>query len=142
MRLRFDPPGDAGAYPFTHRLRVRFCETDAMGVVHHASYLAYLEETRVEYLRALGRPYDRLRADGVEFPVVEVALQYRRPLRFDDVVDVSVMIASSGGATFQMSYLVGCAGETSASAVTVHGVVDGQGRPTRVPAWLRDLVVA
>ena len=142
MRLRFDPPGDPGAYPFTHRLRVRFCETDAMGVVHHASYLAYLEETRVEYLRALGRPYDRLRADGVEFPVVEVALEYRRPLRFDDVVDVSVMIASSGGATFQMSYLVGCAGETSASAVTVHGVVDGQGRPTRVPAWLRDLVVA
>ena len=140
MRLRFDPPGDPGAYPFTHRLRVRFCETDAMGVVHHASYLAYLEETRVEYLRALGRPYDRLRADGVEFPVVEVALEYRRPLRFDDVVDVSVMIASSGGATFQMSYLVGCAGETSARAVTVHAVFDGQGRPTRVPAWLRDLV--
>ncbi len=47
MRMRFDPPGDPGTYPFTHSLRVRFCETDAMGVVHHASYLAYLEETRV-----------------------------------------------------------------------------------------------
>ena len=142
MRMRFDPPGDPGAYPFTHRLRVRFCETDAMGVVHHASYLAYLEESRVEYLRALGRPYDRLRADGVEFPVVEAALQYRRPLRFDDVVDVAVMIASTGGATFQMNYLVGCAGETSAAGVTVHGVVDGRGRPTRLPAWLRDLVAS
>ena len=81
MRMRFDPPGDLAAYPFTHRLRVRFCETDAMGVVHHASYLAYLEESRVEYLRALDRPYDRLRAEGVEFPVVEAALRYRRPLR-------------------------------------------------------------
>ena len=110
-----------------------------MGVVHHASYLAYLEESRVEYLRALGRPYDRLRADGVEFPVVEAALQYRRPLRFDDAADVAVMVASAGGATFQMSYLVACGGETSATAVTVHGVVDGQGRPTRTPAWLRDL---
>ena len=137
--MQFDPPGDPGAYPFTHRVRVRFCETDAMGVVHHASYLAYLEETRVEYLRALGRPYDRLRADGVEFPVVEAALQYRRPLRFDDAAVVAVMVASAGGATFQMSYLVACGGETSATAVTVHGVVDGQGRPTRTPAWLRDL---
>ncbi len=138
--MSFDVSVDPGAYPFTHRLRVRFCETDAMGVVHHASYLAYLEETRVEYLRALGRPYDVLRADGVEFPVVEAALQYRRPLRFDDVVDVGVLVASAGGATFQMNYLVGCAGETCATGVTVHGVVDGQGRPTRVPGWLRDLV--
>jgi acyl-CoA thioester hydrolase len=137
--MRFDPPGDPGAYPFTHRLRARFCETDAMGVVHHASYLAYLEESRVEYLRALGRPYNRLRADGVEFPVVEAALQYRRPLRFDDVVDVSVLIGSAGGATFQMDYLVRCDGETKATGVTVHGVVDGQGRPTRVPGWLREL---
>jgi acyl-CoA thioester hydrolase len=139
--MRFDPPTDPGAYPFTHRLRVRFCETDAMGVVHHASYLAYLEETRVEYLRALGRPYDRLRAEGTEFPVVEAALQYRKPLRFDDEVDVAVIVASAGGATFQMSYLVGCCGGVSATAVTVHGVLDGQGRPTRVPAWLRELVI-
>ena len=140
MRMRFDPPDDPGAYVFTHRLRVRFCETDAMGVVHHASYLAYLEETRVEYLRALGRPYDKLRAEGVEFPVVEAALQYRKPLRFDDAVEVAVMVASAGGATFQMNYLVSCAGMISATGVTVHGVVDGGGRPTRVPVWLRELV--
>ena len=142
MRMRFEAPADPGAYPFTHQVRVRFCETDAMGVVHHASYLAYLEETRVEYLRALGRPYDRLRDEGVEFPVVEAALRYRRPLRFDDVVDVGVMVASAGGATFQMSYLLGCDGQTSASGVTVHGVVDRQGRPMRVPGWLRELVAA
>ena len=141
-RMRFDTPTDPAAYAFRHRLRVRFCETDAMGVVHHASYLAYLEETRVEYLRALGRPYDRLRAAGTEFPVVEAALQYRRPLRFDDEVDVAVMVASTSGATFQMSYLVSCAGELSATAVTVHGVVDGQGRPTRVPTWLHELATA
>jgi acyl-CoA thioester hydrolase len=140
--MRFDAPADPGAYPFTHRLRVRFCETDAMGVVHHASYLAYLEEARVEYLRALDRPYDRLRADGIEFPVVEAALQYRRPLRFDDVVDVAVMVGSAGAATFQMNYLVACDGQASATGVTVHGVVDERGRPIRLPAWLRDLVPA
>ena len=137
--MRFDGPSDPAAYPFTHQLRVRFCETDAMGVVHHASYFAYLEETRVEYLRALGRPYHRLRAEGIEFPVVEAAMRYRRPLRFDDLVDVRVRIASAGGATFQMSYLLDSAGVERATAVTVHGVVDGQGRPTRVPLWLREL---
>src|SRR5712691_2651041 len=120
MRMNFDPPGDPGAYPFTHRLRVRFCETDAMAVVHHASYLAYLEESRVEYLRSIGRPYHDLRSEGVEFPVVEIALRYLRPLRFDDVVDVHVMIASASRATFQMSYLLRAHGETSVEAVTVH----------------------
>jgi acyl-CoA thioester hydrolase len=139
MRLRFDLPGEAGDYPCTHRLRVRVCETDAVGVVHHASYFAYLEETRVEYLRALGRPYDRLRDEGVEFPVVEAAMRYRRPLRFDDVVDIRVRVASAGGATFQMPSALGSAGVDSAAGVTVHGVVDGQGRPTRVPVWLREL---
>src|SRR2546423_12518692 len=120
MRMRFDAPADPGAYPFTHRLRVRFCETDAMSVVHHASYLAYLEETRVEYLRALGRPYDRLRADGVEFPVVEAALQYRKPLRFDDIVDVAVMVASAGGAAVPMSDLVRGARGAGAPRGTAH----------------------
>ena len=140
MRMRFDAPADPGLYAFVHRLRVRFCETDAMGVVHHASYLAYLEEARVEYLRAIGRPYDRLRADGVEFPVVEAAVQYRRPLRFDDLVEVAVMVASADGATFQMNYVVTSEGAVSATAATVHGVVDGHGRPMRAPSWVRELV--
>lgn len=137
--MRLDAPSDPAAYPFTHHVRVRFCETDAMGVVHHASYFAYLEESRVEYLRSLDRPYDRLRAEGIEFPVVEAAMRYRRPLRFDDVVDIGVRIASAGGATFQMSYLLGCGGVESATGVTVHCAMDGQGLPMRVPAWLREL---
>jgi acyl-CoA thioester hydrolase len=69
-----------------------------------------------------------------------VALQYRRPLRFDDIVDVAVMVGSAGAATFQMNYLVACDGQASATGATVHGVVDGRGRPVRLPGWLRDLV--
>ena len=56
MRAAFEPPTDAGAYGFCHRVRVRFAETDAMGVVHHAAYLPYLEAARVEFLRSVGRP--------------------------------------------------------------------------------------
>ena len=64
MRLAFDPPTDPAAYPFSHEIRVRFAETDAMGIVHHAAYLPYLEETRVAYLDAIGHPYLAVRGRG------------------------------------------------------------------------------
>ena len=80
VRLALDPPLDPGAYPATHTLRVRFAETDAMGVVHHSSYLLYLEEARVAWLRATGHGYPELRAAGVDFAVIEAFVQYRQPL--------------------------------------------------------------
>ena len=64
-RQSLQPSRDPADYDFAHRLRTRFAETDAMGIIHHAAYLAYLEEARVEYLRAIGHPYDSVRAgDG------------------------------------------------------------------------------
>ncbi len=128
-----------------HRLRTRFAETDAMGIVHHAAYLPYLEEARVEYLRAIGHPYDSVRAGeggdegagGRDFAVLEVSVQYRKPLRFDDEVDVALVIGAVTRTTFQIAYLVSVGGEARATAVTVHGCVDGRGRPARLPGWVR-----
>lgn len=142
MRATFQPPTDPTAYPFTHRLRVRFAETDAMGVVHHAAYLPYLEAARVEYLRDLGHPYDRLREEGLDFSVVEVAVRYLQPLRFDDLVAVHLVLAGAGGATFQLGYLLEADGVPRATAVTVHAAVTRAGRPARVPAWIRELAPA
>ena len=87
MRASIDPGLDPAAYSYVHELRVRFAETDAMGVVHHAAYLPYLEEARVAYLRAKGRPYGEIRAGGTDIAVVEVHVRYRVALRFDDVVE-------------------------------------------------------
>lgn len=137
--MQFNAGVDPAGYDFAHRVRVRFCETDAMAVVHHASYLAYLEEARVEYLRDLGHPYDAVRRDGVEFPVLEVAVRYLRPLRFDDVVDVHTAIGPVSAATFQISYLLRTGDAPSATAVTVHASVNRDGRPLRTPAWLRSV---
>jgi acyl-CoA thioester hydrolase len=138
------PTRDPADYSFTHRMRTRFAETDAMGVIHHAAYLPYLEEARVEYLRAIGHPYDTLRSgkagDAREFPVVEVSVQYRRALYFDDQVDVSLRIGAVRGATFQIAYLLAVGADARATAVTVHGCVDGTGRPTRLPAWVAQTV--
>ena len=139
---------DPDDYVFVHRLRTRFAETDAMGIVHHAAYLPYLEEARVEYLRAIGHPYDEVRGttssegspgQGVDFAVLEAWVQYRKALLFDDEVAVSLVVADVSRATFQMAYLLTVDGEVRASAVTVHGGVDRRGRATRLPAWVKEM---
>ena len=136
MRVSVEPSGRPTDYAFRHRLRVRFAETDAMGIVHHAAYLLYLEEARVEYLRATGHPYLELRAGGLDFPVLEAAVRYRSPLRFDDEVDVHVALAEVSRVTFQIAYLLTLGDRAAATAVTVHGCVRPDGRPTRLPPWL------
>jgi len=142
MRARLDLSTDPADFPFSHPVRVRFAETDAMAVMHHAAYVTFLEEARVEYLRALGRPYGELRAEGLDLTVLEVVLQYRRPARFDDLVDVRARVSAVGGATLQIDYLLTVDGEVCAVGCTVHGVVDRDGRATRAPAWLRELLAA
>ena len=139
VRLSVDPSLDHSDYPFHHRIRVRFAETDAMGIVHHSRYLPYLEETRVAYLRHLGHPYAEMRSEGVDYAVLECFVRYRQPLRFDDEVDVHLQLASATRASFQMAYLLTVDGTVSATAVTVHGCVTTAGRPTRLPRWLTDL---
>lgn len=136
MRLELEPSLSPADYAYQHQLRVRFAETDAMGIVHHGRYLPYLEEARVEYLRALGHPYTELRAQGVDYAVLEAFVQYRRPLRFDEVVTVNLRAGAATRATFQMAYLLTVDGEVRATAVTVHGCVNAAGRPVRMPEWL------
>ena len=135
--MSIEPPTDASAYDFSHRIRVRFAETDAMGIVHHSRYLPYLEEARVEYLRHIGHPYNEIRAEGVDMAVLEAGVQYRQPLKFDDVVDVHVAMGPVTRATFQMVYLLTVDGVIHSTGVTVHGAVTPEGRATRLPHWLR-----
>lgn len=136
VRLELDPSLNATDYSYVHTLRVRFAETDAMGIVHHSRYLPYLEEARVEYLRHLGHPYVQVRAEGVDYTVLEAFVQYRQPLRFDEVVQVHLRLGAATRATFQMAYLLTVDDAVRATAVTVHGCVNALGRPMRMPAWL------
>jgi aldose 1-epimerase len=139
MRIAADPSTDPADYAFRHRARVRFAETDAMGIVHHSRYLPIMEEARVAYLRQIGHPYQSIRDEGLDLTVLEVFVQYRLPLRFDDEVDVHLSVVRVDRATFQMAYLLSVDGELRATGITVHGAVTSEGRPTRLPAWLREL---
>lgn len=139
-RLSIEPPLDPSGYRHVHPVRVRFAETDAMGVVHHSRYLLYLEEARVAWMRALGHDYTRLREEGIDFAVIEAFVQYRRPLRFDEVVDVHLGVGKLTRMTFQIGYLLTVDGEPRATAVTVHAGVTTDGSPARLPDWTRQLV--
>jgi acyl-CoA thioester hydrolase len=111
-----------------------------MGVVHHAAYLLYMEEGRVEFLRHSGHPYREVReADGVDLAVLEVAVQYRRPVSFDEEVTVHLWAGAVTRTTFQVAYLLTVEGQARATAVSVHGGVDERGRGTRLPAWVGEL---
>jgi acyl-CoA thioester hydrolase len=135
-RSRAEPSLAPADYPFHHRVRVRFAETDLMGVVHHSRYFPYLEEARVAYLRHIGHPYQELQKAGLNAAVLEAWLRFRQPLRFDDECDVHLVLASATRTTFEMAYLLTVDGRVAASGATVHGMVTADGRPARLPAWL------
>jgi acyl-CoA thioester hydrolase len=140
VRLSLIPSTDAGDYHFVHRIRTRFAETDAMGVIHHGAYAPYLEEARVELLRGEGLPYEQVRAEGIDVVVLELWVGYRKPLHFADDVDIWLQSGMITRTTFQLAYLLQVAGETRATAVTVHGAVDRSGRPVRLPSWLSAVI--
>ncbi len=142
VRTSVTPSRDPTDYSFAHHVRVRFAETDAMGVVHHAAYLPYLEEARVAFLRHIGHPYELIRQEGIDFSVLECTISYLRALRFDDVATIHLAVAATTRATFQIAYLVVHNDEHVATAVTVHGSVDREGRAARTPEWLRQVMAA
>ena len=88
------------------RLRVRFGETDLMGIVHHASYLAYMEVARVEWLRRRGVTYATWAERGIHLAVAEVTLKYRAPARFDDELDVEASLAEVRAASVRFDYRI------------------------------------
>ena len=139
MRISVEPSTDPADYPFRHRIRVRFAETDAMQIVHHGRYLPYLEEGRVAFLRHIGHPYTEWRRQGTDSAVLEAYVRYVKPLRFDDEFDVHIDLADVTRTTFQMSYLLTRGTDVCATAVTAHGLLNDAGRPIRLPAWLAAL---
>jgi acyl-CoA thioester hydrolase len=122
-------------------LRVRFGETDAMGVANNAAYLSYFEVGRIEYLRAIGHSYAEVHDGGIDMVVAEAGIRYLRPLRFDDVFEVECTCSQIARAQFTFSYSVTRDGERMAEGFTRHACVDRASmRAVRVPGWLVEAV--
>ena len=126
---------------FDLEITVRFAETDAQGIAHHAAYLVWFETARIEYLRRFDGGYQGLRDSGVEATTSEVHVRYLRPVVFDDRLVIHTRCAEMRGARFKYEYAVERGGELVAEGWTGHACVDATTlRPTRVPAWLVDAI--
>ncbi len=118
---------------FTTTLRVRYAETDQMGVVYHGNYFAWFEVGRVELLRSLGFTYAALEAEGCGLPVVEVSCRYRLPARYDDLLTIETAVKAMRGSIVLFAYRTLRGNELLAEAETKHVAVDRNLRPRKLP---------
>lgn len=125
------------------RLRVRYAETDQMGVVYHANYFVWFEVGRVELLRSLGHSYRELEASGINLPVIHAECDYRRPARYDDELEVrtSGRLISSVRVEFRYVLVRVTDGEVLATGRTEHVPLNRDGRPSRLGQALREALL-
>jgi acyl-CoA thioester hydrolase len=135
------PRVDLSGFAFHTDVTVRFAETDAQGVAHHASYLVWFEVARVAYLAEYAGGYKALQEQGLEALVVEAHLRYGAPARFDDRLRVHARVRDVRGARFRYEYVVMRGDELIVEGWTGHACVDRRTfRPTRIPAGLREAI--
>ena len=90
----------------TTSYRVKFFDTDTMGVVHHSNYIRWFETGRVEFLRALGVDLNEMMSDGILFPIVEVGAKFHAPAKFDDELEILTTAEALTKAKMKFSYVI------------------------------------
>lgn len=126
----------------TSSLRVRFCETDLMGIVHHATYLVYFEAGRVEWLRRRGITYADWTARGVQVPVATASVQYRAPSRFDDELAIETTLAKVRSVSLDYTYRILRGATLIAEGATRLACIGPDNKLLRIPDEIRDALVA
>ena len=117
------------------RVRVRYADTDRMGVVYYANYLVWFEVARADLLRSLGWTYREMEETGVLLPVIEAHCEYRRPARYDEEIEVRTEGRLRSPVRMEFSYDVVSRANNELAAVgrTVHAAMGRDGRPCRLP---------
>ena len=120
----------------TTTLRVRYAETDQMGVVYYANFFVWFEVARADLLRALGWTYREMEASGVRLPVIEAHCEYKRPARYDEEIEVRTTgrLCSSVRIEFTYDVMLKSTNDMAAQGRTLHAAVGTDGRPCRLPA--------
>ena len=123
------------------RVRVRYAETDQMGIVYYANYLVWFEVGRTDWLREMGWSYRDMEADGISLPVIEARCSYHESARYDEELEVRTTSTLESPIRIQFLYEVVRAtdGAKLASGMTMHAALDRSGRPRRLPDRVRAL---
>jgi len=128
---------DQRAAGFGFAVRVRYADTDQMGMAYHGHYVRWFEVGRTEMLRAQGMSYREVEEAGFRMPVLEVQCRYLRPARYDDLLRIETALAEVGRASLRFEYRVVREGdgELLACGMTRHCFLDRTDRPVRPPAF-------
>lgn len=126
----------------TARVRVRYADTDQMGVAYYANYLVWFEVARTEWLREAGWSYREMEAAGFSLPVVEAHCEYHRPTRYDDEIEIRTRAAALSPVRIRFDYEAMAPGHPAPAAAghTVHASLGAGGRPRRLPDRVRRLL--
>jgi len=127
----------------TCQIRVRYAETDGMGVVYYGNYLTWFEVGRTDLLRQLGESYREIEEnERIHLPVIEAHCRYHKPARYDDLVDIVTRASRPSRTRLQFDYELSRAqdGVLLASGTTLHVAVGRDGRPCRLPQKLQELL--
>lgn len=124
------------------KTRVRYQETDQMGIVYYANFLVYFEMGRTELLRSLGLPYSEMEKDQIYFPVAEAHCRFRSPARYDDVLIIQTCVSELKHATIKFSYKVIREGDNTliAEGFTKLACLNANRKPAPMPEKLKKLL--
>jgi acyl-CoA thioester hydrolase len=126
----------------TSVIRVRYAETDKMGVVYYAQYFVWFEVGRTDWLRETGWTYREMESDGLALPVIEAHCEYKAGAKYDDEVEVRTWARQVSPVRLAFDYEVVRRGDGTllASGHTVHATLDRSGRPVRLPPRVKELL--
>lgn len=120
-------------------VRVRYADTDQMGVVYYANYLVWFEVGRNAYMRAVGYPYVRLEQEDLRMPVADARCRYHKPALYDDLLDVLTSVEEVGAASVRFRYRIVRRSDDVllTTGMTRHAALGRDGRPHRIPEEVR-----
>lgn len=119
-------------------IRVRYAETDRMGLLHHANYLIYFEQGRTELLRSCGLSYKDLEDQGFLLVLTKIEVKYRWPAHFDDLLTLKTIVTRTTSVRIDHRYEVHCEGRLLAEGASTLACVDRNGQPQALPEFLRE----
>jgi acyl-CoA thioester hydrolase len=120
------------------QIRVRYAETDRMGLLHHANYLVYFEQARTELLRQYGASYKDLEDQGYYLVIAKVEIKYRSPAYYDDLLTIRTTVLRTTPVRIEHRYEVFRGGVLICEGTTTLACVDKQGRLQAMPRWLME----
>ncbi|MBX7103223.1 MAG: acyl-CoA thioesterase [Gemmataceae bacterium] len=119
-------------------IRVRYAETDRMGLLHHANYLVYFEQGRTELLRPLGKSYREMEDQGFFLVLHKIDVKYRRPAQYDDVLTLRTSVSRVTPVRIEHKYELMRGSELLAEGASTLACVDREGRLQPLPDWLQE----